>query len=51
MSSLPRMYTEFARFWPLISDPADYENEARYWREAVELCEEALGYGCAFSFS
>ena len=32
---LPRMYTEFARYWTLISDPADYAEEARYWREAL----------------
>jgi len=29
------MYTEFARYWPLISDPADYATEAGYWREAL----------------
>ena len=32
---LPRMYTEFARYWTLISDPADYAKEARCWREAL----------------
>ena len=32
---LPRMYTEFARYWTLISDPTDYAEEARYWREAL----------------
>jgi len=31
---LPRMYSEFASYWPLISDPADYAAEARRWREA-----------------
>lgn len=33
--ALPRMYTDFARYWPLISDPADYAEEARYWRSAL----------------
>ncbi|KKK76197.1 hypothetical protein LCGC14_2866070 [marine sediment metagenome] len=31
----PRMYTEFARYWPVISDPADYAEEARHWRDAL----------------
>ncbi len=31
----PRMYTEFAHYWPLISDPADYAKEARHWRDAM----------------
>ena len=35
MTVLPRMYTEFARYWPLISDPADYAREAGLWREAL----------------
>jgi len=29
------MYTEFARYWPLISDPADYAKEAACWRNAL----------------
>ncbi len=29
------MYTEFAEYWPLISDPADYAAEACYWRDAL----------------
>jgi SAM-dependent methyltransferase len=29
------MYTEFARYWPLISDPADYAKEAARWRKAL----------------
>jgi SAM-dependent methyltransferase len=33
--TLPRMYTDFARYWPLISAPADYANEARHWRDAL----------------
>ena len=32
---LPRMYTEFAHYWPVISDPADYAHEATYWRDAL----------------
>ncbi len=33
--TLPRMYTDFAQYWTLISDPADYAQEARYWRDAL----------------
>lgn len=29
------MYTEFAEYWPLISDPADYAEEAGRWRDAL----------------
>ncbi len=32
---LPRMYMEFAQYWPLISDPVDYATEAGYWRDAL----------------
>lgn len=32
---LPRMYTEFAAYWTLVSDPADYAEEAGYWRNAL----------------
>lgn len=32
---LPRMYTDFAEYWPLISDPADYATEACHWRDAL----------------
>jgi len=32
---LPRMYTEFAQYWTLISAPADYAEEASHWREAL----------------
>ena len=32
---LPRMYEEFAAYWPLISDPADYAREACSWRDAL----------------
>jgi len=33
--ALPRMYTEFAHYWPLISDPADYADEAKVWRDTL----------------
>jgi SAM-dependent methyltransferase len=29
------MYTDFAEYWTLISDPADYAEEARHWRDAL----------------
>ena len=35
MPELPRMYTEFAPYWQLMSDPADYAKEACYWRDAI----------------
>ena len=38
----PRMYTDFAKYWPLISDPADYGREAGYWRDALR---DRLGPG------
>lgn len=31
----PRMYTELAHLWPLMSAPGDYADEARHWREAL----------------
>ena len=30
-----RMYYEFAHLWTLISDPADYADEAKYWRDVL----------------
>jgi ubiquinone/menaquinone biosynthesis C-methylase UbiE len=33
--ALPRLYTDLASLWPLVSDPADYAEEARHWREAL----------------
>lgn len=33
--SKPRMYTDLAHLWPLMSPPADYADEARHWREAL----------------
>jgi SAM-dependent methyltransferase len=34
-SSLPRMYTDLAQWWPLISSPNDYEDEATYFKEIL----------------
>jgi hypothetical protein len=31
----PRMYTDLAHLWPLMSRPQDYAGEARHWREAL----------------
>ena len=51
---LPRMYAEFAHHWPLISDAANYANEAGYWRDTLrsklgpgrhELLELGVGGG------
>lgn len=39
---LPRMYTEFADYWTLISDPADYAAEAAVWKQALR---DRLGPG------
>lgn len=39
---LPRLYTEFASYWTLVSDPADYAVEAVHWRRALR---ERLGAG------
>jgi len=32
---LNRLYSDLARLWPLVSPPERYEQEARYWREAL----------------
>jgi methyltransferase family protein len=40
--SAPRLYTDLAPLWPVISPPAGYAAEARYWREALRA---ALGPG------
>ena len=39
---LPRMYRDFAPYWTLISDPADYAQEAECWRDALR---RTLGAG------
>lgn len=36
MSSGPRLYDDFADWWPIMSDPADYDEEAVLYREALE---------------
>lgn len=35
MSDGPRMYREFARWWPLISPPSEYEEEAAFYQEQL----------------
>ncbi len=37
-----RMYDDLAYLWPLISDPAGYAEEARFWRDTLQ---EKLGPG------
>ena len=32
---LPRLYTEFAAYWPLMSAPEEYAEEAGLWRDAL----------------
>ena len=32
---MPRMYEEFAEWWPLLSAPAGYEEEATFYRDAL----------------
>jgi SAM-dependent methyltransferase len=37
---LPRLYREFASWWPLLSSPAEYAEEAAFYeRTLVEACE------------
>ena len=40
--SLPRLYTEFAHYWRLMSPPEEYAREARFWRDAIQ---DRLGPG------
>jgi len=38
--TLPRLYNEFADWWPILSCPADYEEEAAFYRRAlIETCQ------------
>jgi len=37
-----RLYNEFAHLWTLLSDPKDYVNEARHWKQALR---DKLGEG------
>ena len=55
---LPRMYTELARYWPLISPPQDYAKEAGFWGETLrrrlgpgkhEILELGVGGGSNLS--
>ena len=32
---LPRLYTELADWWPILSAPADYAEEAEFYRQAL----------------
>ncbi|MDH4033796.1 MAG: hypothetical protein OEV80_08355, partial [candidate division Zixibacteria bacterium] len=50
----PRMYTELAHLWTLVSAPSDYADEARHWRNVLytklgaghhELLELGVGGG------
>lgn len=36
MSDLPRLYTDLAKWWPLLSAPEDYAEEAEIFREVLE---------------
>ena len=38
---MPKMFDELAAWWPLISSPADYAEEAAFFeRTVVDACEE-----------
>lgn len=40
MESLPKLYTELADWWPLLSPPEDYAEEAEFYRQAIiSACE------------
>jgi SAM-dependent methyltransferase len=40
---MPRLYDEFATWWPLLSPPSDYEEEAAFYRQTLEAaCERPL---------
>jgi SAM-dependent methyltransferase len=41
MTDLPRLYTEFASWWPLMSSPADYEEEAAFYASAMQAAAAA----------
>jgi SAM-dependent methyltransferase len=39
ITKLPKLYTELADWWPILSAPADYAEEAEFYREAIAaLC-------------
>jgi len=40
---MPRLYDEFATWWPLLSPPSDYEEEAAFYRQTLEAtCKPPL---------
>jgi len=42
VTSLPRLYTELAEWWPLLSSPEDYAEEAEFYRKTIASnCELA----------
>jgi SAM-dependent methyltransferase len=41
VSDTPRLYTEFASWWPLLSDPADYAEEAAFYASAMQRAAAA----------
>jgi hypothetical protein len=50
MTGIPKMYDELAAWWPLLSSPADYQEEASYWadmltRHCKEPCRSLLELG------
>lgn len=42
MKSLPKLYTEFADWWPVLSPPDDYSEEAEFYRQAVISASELI---------
>jgi hypothetical protein len=39
--SAPKLYAELASWWPLLSDPADYADEAAFVRQAlIDACDQ-----------
>ena len=35
METLPKLYTELADWWPVLSSPEDYAEEAEFYRQAI----------------
>ena len=42
MSNSPRLYSDLAYLWPIISPPGEYAEEAACWREVLQ---DKLGPG------
>jgi hypothetical protein len=41
---MPKMYDELASWWPLLSPASEYEEEAAFYRSALEAaCKRTLG--------